>query len=235
LKFVIAWIPEHDVSSFYFTMAGGQMHSLDLHFINARQTLSAQRPWIDEALQRTWRQANSHLEINALDVVIKAGQFVLEGKGCLGYSSEPGIIYLTIDPHSHDLTQESLTRMFAHELHHAARWDGPGYGRMLGEALVSEGLAGHFSQEVCGGEPEPWETLAPSLFAPYVDRAIEQWSQPFYDHNAWFFGSADMPRWLGYSLGYALVRRYLLAHPQQSAAQLALNPAADFHEYLIAM
>ena len=28
-----------------------------------------------------------------------------------------------------------IERMFAHELHHAARWNGPGYGSTLGEAF----------------------------------------------------------------------------------------------------
>ncbi len=208
------------------------MHPLELHFINARQTLSLKQHEISSVLQRTWQQANSHIAFNPLDVVIKAGQFVLEGKGCLGYCPEPGIVYLTVDPHSSDLSEESLTRMFAHELHHAARWDGPGYGRTLGEALVSEGLAGHFALEVCGGDPEPWERLDSSVLHAFFERAAEQWSQPWYDHNAWFFGTAEIPLWCGYSLGFALVKAYLREHPQQSAASLMQADAQLFHPYL---
>jgi len=209
------------------------MHSLELHFINARQSLSAKQHEISTALQHTWQMANTHLDFNALDVVVKAGQFVLEGKGCLGYTPEPGLVYLTVDPQSQDLTQESLSRMFAHELHHAARWDGPGYGRTLGEALVSEGLAGHFSLDVCGGEPEPWETLESAMLSPFINQALEQWSQPWYDHNAWFFGSGDMPRWCGYSLGFALITAYLRDHPNQNAARLAGEDASQFQAYLV--
>ena len=209
------------------------MHSLELHFINARQALGAKQQEIGTTLQYTWQQANTHLDFKALDVVVKAGQFVLEGKGCLGYTPEPGLVYLTVDPQSPDLTVESLSRMFAHELHHAARWDGPGYGRTLGEALVSEGLAGHFSLEVCGGEPEPWETLERAILTPFIERAKEQWSQPWYDHNAWFFGTGDMPRWCGYSLGFMLIQAWLREHPQQSAASLVFTQADDFRHVLM--
>lgn len=76
----------------------------------------------------------------------------------LDYAPEPGLIFLTVDPASDIFRanqEASLERMFAHELHHAARWAGPGYGSSLGEALVSEGLAGAFAQEICGGLPEP--------------------------------------------------------------------------------
>lgn len=43
-------------------------------------------------------------------------------------------------------------------------------------------------------------------------RAQAELHQP-YDHNAWFFGSADrqLPRWAGYALGYELVQRFFAA------------------------
>lgn len=211
------------------------MHSPRLHFMNARQTLSAQQDIITSTLLQTWQQACDHLSLDAVDVVIKAGHYVLEGKGCLGYCPEPGLIYLTVDPLSHDLTSATLSRMFAHELHHAARWDGPGYGITPGEALVSEGLAGHFALQVCGGEAEPWETVNLSTLRPGIERAAREWSQPGYDHAAWFFGTADLPRWCGYSLGFALIAHWLRQHPQHTAASLAQAEASPFRDSLLAL
>ncbi|MES0476805.1 MULTISPECIES: DUF2268 domain-containing putative Zn-dependent protease [Citrobacter freundii complex] len=57
-------------------------------------------------------------------------------------------------------------------LHHAARWQGPGYGSTLGEALVSKGLADHFSLELFGGEPELWERLSLDLVQPYIKTVV---------------------------------------------------------------
>jgi uncharacterized protein YjaZ len=53
--------------------------------------------------------------------------------------------------------------------------------------LVSEGLAGHFSIELFGGEPEPWESLHSDTIQPYYPQMLENWHRTDYDHNAWFF------------------------------------------------
>ncbi len=87
-----------------------------------------------------------------------------------GLRAEKGVVYVTMDPEHPSLranAAQSLERMLAHELHHCARWDGPGYG----EALVSEGLAGHFEQEVFGGEAELWESLPASTLRPCLSKA----------------------------------------------------------------
>ena len=55
------------------------------------------------------------------------------------------------------VTDGTLRRHVAHEVHYCLRMGGPGYGRSLGEALVSEGLAGRFVAKLFGNAPEPWE------------------------------------------------------------------------------
>jgi len=145
------------------------------------------------------------------------------------------VIYVTVDPENPVLRANpamSLERMLAHELHHSARWDGPGYGATLGEALVSEGLAGHFAQEVFGGAPEPWESLPVSVLRAHASKAQADWPNPDYGHAAWFFGSSEFPRWLGYSLGYQLVGRYLDAHRDTRASTLAQAAAEAFQRCL---
>jgi uncharacterized protein YjaZ len=122
--------------------------------------------------------------------------------------------------------------MLAHELHRPSRWDGPGYGETLGDALVSEGLAGHFAQEVYGGEPEPWEQLPSSVWRPYLAKAKADWLNTEYDHIGWFFGSQDFPRWLGYSLGYQVVRQFLSTHDTARASGLVHAPSVGFLAYL---
>ncbi|WP_406721174.1 DUF2268 domain-containing putative Zn-dependent protease [Thioclava litoralis] len=48
-----------------------------------------------------------------------------------------------------------LLRVLLHEYHHVLRGDGPGYGRSLEEALVSEGLAQLFVHQVLDVLPAP--------------------------------------------------------------------------------
>lgn len=132
------------------------------------------------------------------------------------------MIFVTVDPGNpalHSNADRSLERMFAHELHHAARWDGPGYGSSLCEALVSEGLAGHFVLELFGGAPEPWEQLPEGEIRFHATHAGQDWDRANYNHDAWFFGRGNLPRWLGYSLGFRLVERFLSEHPRGRASK----------------
>jgi uncharacterized protein YjaZ len=45
------------------------------------------------------------------------------------------------------------------------------------------------------------------------------------DHAGWFFGSGDIPRWAGYTLGFDIVSGYLRAHPALLAADLVTKGA----------
>ncbi|MEM1431700.1 MAG: DUF2268 domain-containing putative Zn-dependent protease [Pseudomonadota bacterium] len=211
------------------------MSSLCLHLLNARGALSDLADWLHASLSAAHGKATEVLPLGPLDVVVMEGQRVIPEKGHVGYAPSPGIVFVTIDPGNPAVranADQSLERMFVHELHHAARWDGPGYGASLGEALVSEGLAGHFVREVYGDVPEPWEALPRSDVVPNVALAQQDWAQTRYRHGDWFFGAGEMPRWLGYSLGFRLVRRHLDAHPQESAASLARAEAEGFRESL---
>jgi Predicted Zn-dependent protease (DUF2268) len=102
--------------------------------------------------------------------------------------------------------------VLAHELHHSSRVRaGPGYGTTLAEALVTEGLADHFVAEAFPGTPpQPWDSALSG------DQERELWrkaqsvlDRPYYNHQAWFLGSDDIPRWAGYTLGYRIARAYL--------------------------
>jgi uncharacterized protein YjaZ len=117
-----------------------------------------------------------------------------------------------------------LPQTILHELHHSARIvDGPGYGSALLEAMVSEGLADAFAQQALNTPRPPWE----HAFGP--DRERQLWHRAenslsvldFPDvHARWFFGSGDLPRWTGYTIGDHIVRDYLKRHPKVQPGQL---------------
>ncbi len=211
------------------------MSSLQLHFLNARGAFAGLRDWIQICLTETHHKAIQLMPLQSLDVVISTGKRVINEKGHLGYAPGPGTVFVTVDPDSPALrvnADASLERMFAHELHHAARWDGPGYGASLGEALVSEGLAGHFAREVCGDVPEPWEQLPEDEVLRHAGRAKQEWNQTNYNHGEWFFGSGDLPRWLGYSMGSRIIERFLAQYPNQTASRLVDADVGEFRASL---
>lgn len=199
------------------------MAKMTLHFLNARGQLSSLEDWLFGSLNTGFVRASALLPLRDVDVVVKVSKRVVPEKGHVGYAPEAGLIYVTVDPGHPALclnADQSLERMLAHELHHCCRWDGPGYGNILGAAVISEGLAGHFAQEAFGGQPEPWECLPANALRPHVAKAQDEWANTGYGHDVWFFGAGALPRWLGYSLGYQVVAQYLTAHRHVRASGL---------------
>jgi len=210
---------------------------MTLHILDAQKKLTAYCEWLNTCLTDTYAQAQRLMLLPSLDVVVKSGTYVISEKGHSGYCPESGVVYITVDPENPAFCKndaQSIERMFAHELHHAARWAGPGYGFTLGEAIVSEGLAGHFSLELFGGMPEPWESLNLDEVQPHLLQLHENWNRTDYDHNAWFYGTSHLPRWLGYTAGFNLVSSYLLADPVVvlRASMLANVNAEEFRAFI---
>lgn len=204
-----------------------------LHFLTARGQL---RPWrgaVSEGVEAVRARVAALIEPPPLDFVIQAidGRGLPE-RGHVGNSPAPGLIFLTLDPANACLSRNmgrSFERMVAHEVGHALRWDGPGYGRSLGEALVSEGLAGRFVRQLYADPPEPWEdAVSTAELAEGVRCARAEWDRRDYDHARWFFGKGDAPRWLGYTIGYRLVGAWLEARPESSALVASALPASEF-------
>jgi uncharacterized protein YjaZ len=157
----------------------------------------------------------------------------IAGYGVGGFTPSGQSVEIYVDPAFPGLAQllpARLPPLAAHELHHAKRWRGPGYGRTLGEALVSEGLADRFSIELLGAPVPPWSDALPrDETAHFLDLARPELDSATYDHSRWFFGtSPTLPRWTGYTLGFRLVESYQAGHPGASAAQLVDTPARAF-------
>ena len=193
----------------------------NIHFLNARNALTGVMPETRAAAREAVAAAEDHTPLPRFDLVIRTGDEVMTGWGIGGCAPAPGQIQITLDPAR--FAPEPFIRTLVHELHHLIRWDGPGYGKTLGEALVSEGLAGHFVLQVLGGKPDPWDAVAPS--DGLTRRAMNEWSRLAYDHAEWFFGKGKVRRWSGYGLGHRLIAEYLSQNPDDDAATLALTPA----------
>ncbi|EPB0182988.1 DUF2268 domain-containing putative Zn-dependent protease [Escherichia coli] len=58
------------------------------------------------------------------------------------------------------------------------------------------------------------------------------WQRTDYDHNARFYGTGDLPRWLGYTAGFNLISRYLAASPHLRSS-MSVNINAEELKHLI--
>jgi uncharacterized protein YjaZ len=149
--------------------------SWHLHLLNARGVLTPWEQATRNGIERARLRAAECVELPVLDVVVQAAKDGgIPELGHVGHTPRPRVIFITLDPDNPNLTQhmgEAFERMVVHELHHALRWDAVGYGRTLGEAIVSEGLAGRFVQELFGGDGEPWDrALTKEQFAALLPR-----------------------------------------------------------------
>ncbi|MDR5859382.1 DUF2268 domain-containing putative Zn-dependent protease [Halomonas eurihalina] len=208
-----------------------------VHYANACGQLDDWLDRIDKGISAARHRAERVSTAINLDIVVQVwpGR-VIDIMGFAGYAPTGTMMQLTLDPGNENFARnmgEPFERMVAHELHHVMRWQGPGYGETLGEALVSEGLAGHFSRQLYGSAPEPWErALSTAELAICEKEAQRYWNTSNYCHGAWFFGQGDQPPWAGYSLGYALIGRYLECHDGESPTSLAHEPAERFRTHL---
>lgn len=184
---------------------------------------------------RAVQRAASAMPVSGVTVtLVPDARRAIAGWGLGGRTFGPAMVEIYIDPGLPDLALRMAERMpalVAHELHHAMRWRGPGYGSTLLEAMVSEGLADHFAVELLGTAPPPWCDAFPHTQTDaYLDLARAEFDASTYAHERWFFdaGLPQLPRWTGYTLGWRLVEAHLAAHPGSSAATLVDAPAALF-------
>lgn len=166
-----------------------------------------------EVVEAALKQHAARLKLDGVDVAVHVNPtWTIPETGVGGYTPTGHWLQLTLDPANPNFAESWLREVrptLAHELHHARRWRGPGYGRTLLEALVSEGLAQHFGAEVRGTSP-PYARI-PADMNGLWQRAQAELGASTYNHAAWLFGSpeARLPRWAGYALGFELVRQFL--------------------------
>ena len=186
-----------------------------VHWLEAEGDLSLWREQIASEVEAAWMAMASKVNTPPLDILVQRRPgAVIPEIGMVGHAYRKGLFALTLDPENPhfatSLGEGALRRQATHEAHHCLRMAGPGYGRTLGEALVSEGLAGQFTGWLFGNPPEPWERAVDDDAMRSHRPGAAALTDPNYNHNAWFFGTGGhRPRWLGYTLGYRLVGKWL--------------------------
>ena len=131
-------------------------------------------------------------------------------RGVGGYTPWSKTILLDINPTTEGW-KEGLKYTIAHEYNHTAYQEVHSMPETLGETLVFEGLADCFAEHVCDVPKPLWtQSVSPKGCKEYLSTLetllISEENSLYKDV---FFGSKDYPQWLGYSLGYNVVKSYL--------------------------
>jgi uncharacterized protein YjaZ len=204
-----------------------------LFIANANHQLDTLLGKIQRAHDRAVTTAAKLLDLDELDIVcIGDATMAIPEIGVGGYTPNRYLSYIYVDP-KFDIDENEIYNTLCHELHHAKRYDGEGYGKTLFDSMIFEGLAVAFEEEVSGrGAFMPSQMRSRKDTAALVSKLQNHFQDHNFEHLRWFIfdNSGELPRWAGYEMGYYLVRHYLQRHPNKKASELVLEASSSFIE-----
>jgi hypothetical protein len=195
---------------------------------NAHYDLKLLGKLYSEAFQK----AAAILSIGEVDAILfeSLSYLIIPEYGFGAMTENHESLVFTLSPDKEGLS-ESLENdyraLIVHELHHVVRLQKFSYSNerfSLLESVVMEGLAEAFQEELYPDSP---------LHINLELNDQDEWIQKMliegedYDYNAWFYGSAEVPRWVGYTIGYHIVKR-TLAEKKITASDAVWMKAEEF-------
>jgi hypothetical protein len=211
------------------------MHNFHYHFLKTNKELTEVAEQIQGIFDTTAEKVISRTEEVETDIVVRhSPQNAIPELGISGqYTNDARCIDVYVDldnPHLKNNFENEVARTLIHEYMHVVReqyvpWEN---GTLL-DSLIAEGLTQSFEIEV---QPE----LPPSIYATsFSDEELNDlWNkakdildQRGWINDEWFFGSDEMERWSGYSLGFKLVQDKIKKSGLKPS-ELYKLPSADF-------
>ncbi|MDQ1900870.1 DUF2268 domain-containing putative Zn-dependent protease [Paracoccus sp. WLY502] len=199
-----------------------------LHLLNTRHALTPVLAEIRQASRDAVARVSDHVDLPDFDLVVRAQSDRSADGAVQGHCPAPGVVEIAVTPDRFDPAH--FTRALVRQMAHLVRWEGPGYGKSLGEALVSEGVAGHFVLQVLGGQADALDSVRPAQGT--LRQAMNEWARRDYDHPRWFGGKGDLRKGTGNSLGHRLIAEHLAQATGDTAASLVTAPAEPFRQIL---
>lgn len=210
--------------------------NVNLHILKSTGRLDSYVKVIEDIFSDVEKKITKVLPVKNVDIVVVDNPFqTIPEIGIGGHTHSPNYIVVSLDPSFSNFKgalEKELLDTYAHELHHAARWQTIGYGETLLEAMVSEGRADHFSNEITKRtDLHPWDkALDKKQSGVWLNKASKEYYSESYDHDFWFFGSEEknIPKWIAYTLGFQIVETYLKNHSDSKASTLYDLKAEEF-------
>lgn len=219
--------------------------------------ISNEKIWKDssEAVLKSLKCfTNAKLELNVHEYLYSIllandmSPYTIINKGYCGDGGIPGYILIWLIPNEYTLKR--LPSIIAHEVNHNVRYQFINWQSnvILGEMIVSEGLAENFATSLYGEEYlGPWvdETSMEMLneyIKPIIHKALDV--KGLYDINAYLYGDemaslqgypqVGLPYCAGYACDYYLIKAYLkksgksIVEATTMSSQLILKECEEF-------
>ncbi len=207
--------------------------SLRLHITDNKNTLNPFKSQLERYFQEATTLISKKVEIQDVDIWVSENKnHTISEVGIGGSTPTEKNVFIYLDSFNIELIsnlEAHFKSVLTHELHHSLRHKYLKVKNTLLESVIREGLADHFDLEVNGGELKYWDNaLSPSEISKLLKIAETDYDNENYNHKEWFFGSNEIPRWAGYSLGFYLVGNYLEQNKKEKASTLYAKKAEDF-------
>jgi len=192
---------------------------------------------VHASLKHTVEICSEKIKLADIDVVVMNMPWnVIPQLGVNGFSYDAHQIMLSLDSEHENLKDKLdhvLTAVLCHELHHSARALvlGSSHSQEYGGALVAEGLACCFEEEIVG--------VTPFYATECKGEALLKFSEKAKRHvninrgklsggrEQWMFGNyqnpEEFPYQCGYSTGYRLVRTWLDQNNETASSIVGLD------------
>ncbi len=209
-------------------------NSCKLLIANASGALSSQIGKIQEAFDAAIKVSDRRLHIEKVDTIaLEDKNNVIAKIGVGGYTPNRHTVYLYLDS-EYNVSKDEIYNTICHELHHAKRYEGPGFGTTLFDSLVFEGMACCYEEEILIGESYVLKTIKEF---DATNELIEKNKQYFlnkqFNYHEWFIaGNANLPKWAGYIMGYKIVKSYL-KKVNKKASELVLEDPSQIYEHFL--
>ncbi len=136
--------------------------------------------------------------------------------GVGGFSPWKDTILLDINPTVKNW-ETALKNTIAHEYNHSVVYNFHKWETLL-DSIIFEGFAEHFREQVVGGKKAPWaKAVSQKECKKHFSKLKEKLNSKNHQlYREVFFGSEKYPLWLGYSLGYQIVKSFLSKNKGES-------------------
>ncbi|HET8575203.1 MAG TPA: DUF2268 domain-containing putative Zn-dependent protease [Candidatus Paceibacterota bacterium] len=208
-----------------------------VHILHTSELRKEEEKQLHKIVENYSNQAASLLDLTFpvnVTVYPKASWTISEtGEG--GYTPTEDWVQISIDMTEKKHTAEEIleTRVpgaIFHEFNHLKRWQTQGFGETLEELLVTEGLAGAFEKEQWTRYAPPWLLVNEKIIQEYLSLIKTKCSNPAEPCNypEWFHGvNSEIPKWLGYSVGFYIIQKALEKKPNETVLTLTRKPAKE--------
>lgn len=194
-----------------------------INFLKSEKELRGkEKKLFRKVIEKHSQKASLLLDLDFVNVTIYSNKnFAIPETGEGGYSVSKEWFHLYIDPtrktsELQKIIEKVIPGTIYHEMNHVARWGTTGYGESLVDAIITEGMASVFAKEFWGEGGDPWTEYTEDEIYKLVEIAKKEGftKKKGYDHDEWFYGAGELPRWIGYKLGFYFLTIFRDKNPE---------------------